>query len=63
MLLCGLVIAAIGATAGFMMWHACEAAREGHLRAMDSMGIVLAEQTSRFVQVIELACCVMTARC
>jgi hypothetical protein len=50
-----LVAVAIGATAGFLIWHDHEVAFEEHERGMQSMGIVLAEQTSRYAQVIDLA--------
>jgi diguanylate cyclase (GGDEF)-like protein len=49
-----LVVAAIVATAGFTIWHTHESTLEEHQRGMDSMGVVLAEQTSRYVQVIDL---------
>lgn len=49
-----LVIVAIGTTAGFTIWDNHRSAREARLTNMNSMGIVLAEQTSRFVQVIDL---------
>jgi diguanylate cyclase (GGDEF)-like protein len=48
------VTAAIGATAGFTIWHNRQSALEEHQREINSMGIVLAEQTSRHVQVIDL---------
>jgi hypothetical protein len=48
------VTVAIGATAGLTIWHNRHSALEEHQREMDSMGIVLAEQTSRHVQVIDL---------
>jgi diguanylate cyclase (GGDEF)-like protein len=53
-LLCTLLVAAIGATAGFTIWYTHQSTFEEHQRAMDSMGIVLAEQTSRYAQVIDL---------
>jgi diguanylate cyclase (GGDEF)-like protein len=53
-LLCVLVVAAIGATAGVMIWHNRKSAVEDHRRDLDSMGVVLAEQTSRYAQVIDL---------
>jgi diguanylate cyclase (GGDEF)-like protein len=49
-----LVTVAIGATAGLTIWHNRQSAIEDHQRNMDSMGIVLAEQTSRYVQVVDL---------
>src|SRR5450755_2621317 len=49
-----LVTVAIGATAGLTIWHNRQSALEEHQRNMNSMGIVLAEQTSRHVQVIDL---------
>jgi diguanylate cyclase (GGDEF)-like protein len=48
------VTATIGATAGFTIWHNRQSALEEHQRNMNSTGIVLAEQTSRYVQVIDL---------
>jgi hypothetical protein len=53
-LLSGLVIAAIGATAGFTIWNNHRSALEEHQHGMNSMGVVLAEQTSRYAQVIDL---------
>jgi diguanylate cyclase (GGDEF)-like protein len=53
-LLYAVVVTAIGTTAGFTIWHGRQQALEEHRRAMDSMGVVLAEQTSRYVQVIDL---------
>jgi diguanylate cyclase (GGDEF)-like protein len=49
-----LVMVVIGTTASFTIWDNHRSAREAHLTNMNSMGIVLAEQTSRFVQVIDL---------
>jgi diguanylate cyclase (GGDEF)-like protein len=49
-----LVVAVIVTTAGFTIWHSRKSTLEEHQRAMNSMGIVLAEQTSRYVQVIDL---------
>jgi diguanylate cyclase (GGDEF)-like protein len=45
---------AIGGTAGFTIWENRQSARAEHLSDMSSMGFVLAEQTSRFTQVIDL---------
>jgi diguanylate cyclase (GGDEF)-like protein len=53
-LLCALVVAAIGATAGFAIWHSREATLKAHQQDLDTMGVVLAEQTSRYMQVIDL---------
>jgi diguanylate cyclase (GGDEF)-like protein len=54
-LLMSIVVAtSIGATAGLKIWHGRQSALEEHRRGMESMGVVLAEQTSRFVQVIDL---------
>jgi diguanylate cyclase (GGDEF)-like protein len=53
-LLSALVTAAIGATAGFTIWHNRLSALEEHRHETNSMGIVLAEQTSRYVQVVDL---------
>jgi diguanylate cyclase (GGDEF)-like protein/PAS domain S-box-containing protein len=53
-LLCGLVVAAIGATAGSLICYEHRSAFEEHARAMEGTGIVLAEQTSRYAQVIDL---------
>jgi diguanylate cyclase (GGDEF)-like protein len=49
-----LVIVAIGATSGFTIWDNRQSALEEHQNEMKSMGVVLAEQTSRYVQVIDL---------
>jgi diguanylate cyclase (GGDEF)-like protein len=49
-----LVVAAICGTAAFMITHNRQSAIKDHLRAMDSMGVVLVEQTSRYVQLIDL---------
>jgi hypothetical protein len=46
-LLCALVVAAIGATAAFAIWHSREATLKEHQQDLDTMGVVLAEQTSR----------------
>jgi diguanylate cyclase (GGDEF)-like protein len=54
MLLSALVVTVIGVIAGLMIWHTREAAFEEHQRGMESMGVVLAEQTTRYVQVIDL---------
>src|ERR1700733_5929621 len=48
------VVALIGLAASLIIWHAHEAAFEEHQRSMHSMGVVLAEQTERYVQVIDL---------
>ena len=53
-LLSMLVAAAIGCTAAFVIWHSRQSALKNHLRAMNSMGVVLAEQTSRYIQLIDL---------
>jgi diguanylate cyclase (GGDEF)-like protein len=47
-------VAVVVATAGFTIWHNRRSTFEEHQRDMTSMGIVLAEQTSRYVQVIDL---------
>jgi len=49
-----LVVTVVVATAGFTIWHNHRSMLEEHQRDMTSMGIVLAEQTSRYVQVIDL---------
>ena len=54
MLVAALIIGAIGATAGFAIWHGRKSALDEHQRSMNSMGIVLAEHTSRYVQVIDM---------
>jgi diguanylate cyclase (GGDEF)-like protein len=54
LLLSVLVVAAIGAIAGLMIWQTRQAAFEEHRRDMHSMGVVLAEQTARYVQVFDL---------
>jgi hypothetical protein len=48
------VAAAIVASAGLMIWHDRQVALEDRLRGMNGMGIVLVEQTSRYVQVIDM---------
>jgi diguanylate cyclase (GGDEF)-like protein len=53
-LLNALVMAAIGATAGFAIWQNHQSALQEHQNHMKSMGVVLTEQTSRYVQVIDL---------
>src|SRR5450432_1376294 len=53
-MLSALVTVAIGATAGFTIWHNRQSALEEHQGNLNSMGVVLAEQTSRYVQVIDL---------
>ena len=49
-----LVAVTIGAIAAFMIWHGRQSALKDHQRGMNSMSVVLAEQTSRYVQVIDL---------
>ena len=49
-----LVIVAIAATSGLTIWDNRQAALDEHQNEMKSMGVVLAEQTSRYVQVIDL---------
>jgi diguanylate cyclase (GGDEF)-like protein len=53
-MLIAFVTAAIGATSGFAIWHNRGSALEEHRREMRSMGVVLAEQTSRYAQLIDL---------
>jgi diguanylate cyclase (GGDEF)-like protein len=53
-LLSVLVTTMIGAIAGFMIWNNRQSALEEHRREMSSMGIVLAEQTSRYAQVVDM---------
>jgi diguanylate cyclase (GGDEF)-like protein len=53
-MLSAFVTVAVGVTAGLTIWHNRQSALEEHQREMNSMGIVLAEQTSRYVQVIDL---------
>jgi diguanylate cyclase (GGDEF)-like protein len=52
-LLSAVVAAAIGVIAAVTIWQNRQAALEEHRRGMNSMAIVLAEQTSRYVQVID----------
>jgi diguanylate cyclase (GGDEF)-like protein len=47
-------VVAIAATAGFAIWHSRAAALHDHQQTLNTMGVVLTEQTSRYVQVIEL---------
>ena len=54
MLLSVLIVVGIGTTAGLLIWHERHAALEEHEHEMNSMGVVLAEQTSRYAQVIDL---------
>jgi diguanylate cyclase (GGDEF)-like protein len=54
MLLSALVVSIIVATAGFTIRQNCQSAFDEHQRGMKSMGIVVAEQTARYVQVIDL---------
>jgi diguanylate cyclase (GGDEF)-like protein len=53
-LLSTVVVTIIIATAGFTIWHNRQSAVAEHQRSMKSMGVVLAEQTGRYVQVIDL---------
>jgi PAS domain-containing protein len=48
-----LMIAAIWGIAAFMIAHTRHSALEAQLRSMDSMGVVLVEQTSAYVQLID----------
>ncbi len=50
-----LVVVVLGGTAAVMIWRNWKSTLEDHLHAMDSMGIVLVEQTSRYVQLIDLS--------
>jgi diguanylate cyclase (GGDEF)-like protein len=54
MLLSVLIVAGIGTTASLLIWHEREVALEEHEHEMNSMGVVLSEQTSRYAQVIDL---------
>ncbi len=54
MLLSVLIVVGIGTTAGLLILHERKAALEEHEHDMNSMGVVLAEQTSRYAQVIDL---------
>ena len=49
-----LVLLAIGLTACVIIWDNRQSALKAHQTDMDSMGFILAEQTSRFAQVIDL---------
>jgi diguanylate cyclase (GGDEF)-like protein len=53
-LLSAVVVSAICATAGFTIWHGRQSALEENQRDMHTMGVVFAEQTTRYVQVIDL---------
>ena len=53
-LLSAVVLAVLGAAACLMIWHGRQTAFDEHVRGSDSMGVVLAEQTGRYVQVIDL---------
>ena len=53
-LLGALVLVALGAAACLMIWHDHQSALDEHLRGSDSMGVVLAEQTGRYVQIVDL---------
>jgi diguanylate cyclase (GGDEF)-like protein len=53
-LLSALVVTIIAATAGFTIRHNRQSAVAEHQRSMKSTGVVLAEQTGRYVQVIDL---------
>src|ERR1700679_4029087 len=52
--LCALVLISFGAAACLMIWHGRQSAFGDHLRDSDSLGVVLAEQTGRYVQVVDL---------
>ncbi len=54
MLLSVLIVVGIGTTAGLLIWHERQAALEEHEHEMNSIGVVLSEQTSRYTQVIDL---------
>jgi diguanylate cyclase (GGDEF)-like protein len=53
-LLSAVVVSAISAMAGFTIWHSRQSALEEFQRDLQSMGVVLAEQTTRYVQIIDL---------
>ena len=53
-LLSALVLATLGAAACLMIWHGRQSAFDDHLRGSNSMGVVLAEQTGRYVQIVDL---------
>jgi diguanylate cyclase (GGDEF)-like protein len=57
-----LVLTGIGATAGFAIWHSYHEALKEHRGDIDSMGVIVAEQTSRYVQVIDLMLGVVQTR-
>ena len=61
-LLTVLVVAGIVATAGFTIWHGHKSTLEAHQSSMNSMGVVLAEQTSRYAQIIDLILLEVQAR-
>jgi diguanylate cyclase (GGDEF)-like protein len=49
-----LVLIVLGVAACLMIWHGRQSAFDDHERGLDSMGVVLAEQTGRYVQVVDL---------
>jgi hypothetical protein len=53
-MLSAVVMAAIGATAGLTIWHNRGSVLKEHERDLSRMGVVLAEQTSRYAQLIDL---------
>jgi diguanylate cyclase (GGDEF)-like protein len=57
-----IVSTSIGATAGFAIWHSHRSALKEHQGDIDSMGVILAEQTSRYAQVIDLTLGVVRTR-
>jgi diguanylate cyclase (GGDEF)-like protein len=53
-LLSAMVLLALGAGACVLIWHDRQSAFDDHVRGSDSMGVVLAEQTGRYVQVVDM---------
>jgi diguanylate cyclase (GGDEF)-like protein len=53
-LLGAFVLVALGAAACLIIWHGRQSAFDEHLSGSDSMGVVVAEQTGRYVQIVDL---------
>src|SRR4051812_36016457 len=53
-LLTVVVVLAIVVTAGSIAWHGRQSALKEHQHSMNSMGIVIVEQTASYVQVLDV---------
>ena len=52
--LSAVIFLVLGTVASLMIWHGRVSAFDDHLRGSTSMGVVLSEQTARYIQVVDL---------